>query len=223
MRSGGAGAIAFRHAFREWCGIDPSRVPVSMAGRTDLEILRLTLDAVGAPYPRPADRRRLVRIYLDHLRREILVPERAAPLPGVVALLDGLHARRLPVGLVTGNIQPGATIKLAAAGLADRFDFGAFGNDREDRDELVPVALRRLRRRHGAEPRPRDVWVVGDTLRDVQCARAAGVRILAVGTGFEDQLALESARPDLYLTDLSDTARVLRRLGATMAAEAPGP
>ena len=212
MQSGGAGGVAFRRAFHIWSGIDPSYVAIPMAGRTDPEILRLTLAALGVPYPAPPERRRLVRLYLRILAEELQVPGRAALCPGIAELLRALANSSGAVGLVTGNIEPGARAKLAAAGLAARFDFGAYGSDHEDRDCLVPIALRRLHRRRGLAPRPERVWVIGDTLRDVQCARAAGVRMLAVGTGFEDQDALAASGPDLYFPDLSDTAAVLSEL-----------
>lgn len=213
MMSGGAGGIAFRRAFHLWSGVDPSEVRVSMAGRTDLEILRLTLEGLGLPYPSPRERRRLVRLYLRLLTEELAFPNRARPCPGVPELLRGLATRPCAIGLVTGNIEPGARTKLAAASLESHFGFGAYGSDHEDRDRLVPIALRRLRRRNGARVPLDRVWVIGDTLRDVQCARAGGVRVLAVGTGFEDQKALAASSPDLYLQDLGDTANVLRSVG----------
>jgi phosphoglycolate phosphatase len=217
MKSGGAGGIAFRRAFHLWSGVDPSGAQVPMAGRTDLEILRLTLDAVGLPYPTPRARRELVRIYLRLLAEELAVPNRAELCPGVSDLLRELALRPCAIGLVTGNIEPGARVKLRAAGIAERFAFGAYGSDHEDRDRLVPIAMRRLPNRNGGPVPPDRVWVIGDTLRDVQCARAAGVNVLAVGTGFEDQAALAASSPGRYLGNLSDTAAVLRLLGASPA------
>lgn len=213
MKSGGAGGIAFRRAFHLWSGVDPSGTSISMGGRTDLEIFRLTLEALGLPYPTPPERRRLVRIYLRLLAEELETPNRTELCPGVSELLRELDRHPCAIGLVTGNIEPGARTKLRAAGIETRFGFGAYGSDHDDRDRLVPIALRRLRRHYGLEVSPDQVWVIGDTLRDVQCARAAGVRVLAVGTGFEDQSALAASDPDLYLADLTDTPTVLRGLG----------
>lgn len=217
MKSGGAGGIAFRRAFHLWSGVDPSGAQVNMAGRTDLEILRLTLEALGLPYPTARSRRELVRIYLRMLEEELSVPNRAVLCPGVSDLLQELAQRPCAIGLVTGNIEPGARVKLRAAGIEERFPFGAFGSDHEDRDRLVPIALRRLRKRNLGPVPPERVWVIGDTLRDVQCARAAGVNVLAVGTGFEDQAALAASAPGWYVADLGDTASVLRLLGAPPA------
>src|SRR5690606_36721937 len=107
MKSGGAGGIEFRRAFNHWSRVDPTHAQVPMAGRTDREILRLTLEAVGLPAPDPRARRELVRIYLRMLAEELSVPNRAQLCPGVSELLHEFARRPCAIGLVTGNIEPG--------------------------------------------------------------------------------------------------------------------
>jgi len=111
---------------------------------------------------------------------------------------------------VTGNIAPNARLKLEAVGLLPgviRLELGAYGSDHGNRDNLVPIALRRCRAA-GVDIDEARVWVVGDTPRDLACARAAGVRCLLVATGgcpFEE---LAAAGADAVVADLTDTQAV---------------
>lgn len=214
MRSGGAGRRAMERALEDWLGRSVPRASVDMAGRTDLEIFRDVLGMLGLPYPSPPARRQFVRHYLMRLEEELVGGSGVEPCPGVPRLLEDLRGSgRWAVGLLTGNFEAGAWTKLRAVGLASAFDFGAFGSDAESRNDLVPVAMRRLARR-GWEASGVPI-VVGDTARDVECARAGGARALAVSTGFAKPGELVAACPDLLLDDLEDTAFVseaLRRL-----------
>jgi phosphoglycolate phosphatase-like HAD superfamily hydrolase len=132
--------------------------------------------------------------------------------PGVVELLDALAAAGAVQTLVTGNLAPNARTKLAALGL-DRapldLDVGAYGSDHHDRDELVPMAVERVRNRYGDIDA---VWVVGDTPRDLRCARAGGARCLLVATGGYAFDALIDAGADALLEDLSDTEAAVKLL-----------
>jgi phosphoglycolate phosphatase len=137
--------------------------------------------------------------YLVHLRDLTAERDDLRPLPGVPALLDALEARGHRPGLLTGNIRKGAEIKLAAAGLKDRFDYerSAFAEDGEERLAIAATA----RRRCGDGP----LTVVGDTLADIRCARHIGARVLSVTTGPESAEQLQEAGPDRCVPDLSAT------------------
>lgn len=213
LDASGAGRNAFLRALEEWHGAPIGQEGLELAGRTDMEIFRGVLERAGIPYPSPPERRQLIRRYLALLTEELSATGSPIVLPGVQDLLVALAAdARWILGLLTGNIEPGAWTKIRFAGLDRWFSFGAFGSDHEDRDRLVPIALARLRRKRGIALPPASVVVVGDTLRDIQCARAAGAKVVIVGTGLGDPRALRQARPDAYFTDLSDTGAVLDRL-----------
>ncbi|MEZ4651324.1 MAG: haloacid dehalogenase-like hydrolase [Candidatus Eisenbacteria bacterium] len=198
----GAGRRALERAVEEWSGRSLGSFRVHLGGRTDLDIFRELVGELGIPYPAPPERRQVLRRYLELLAREL---ERTPPWvhPGVseLALRPEFHH-----GLVTGNVRPGAELKLAAAGLGGRFSFGAYGSDHEDRNLLVPLALHRLWRRHGPKVPPARTVVIGDTEKDIECARAAGSKVLLVGTGFGDYAKLapeaDAALPDLGNVDL---------------------
>jgi phosphoglycolate phosphatase-like HAD superfamily hydrolase len=116
--------------------------------------------------------------------------------------------------LVTGNLARNAAIKLRAFDL-ERFvdlDVGAYGTDHADRNELVPIALRRVRETRGEAYSGDEVWVVGDTEHDLACARVASVRCLLVGTGWDGVDVVHDLGADAFVEDLSDTDAVLKIL-----------
>jgi len=159
--------------------------PVEAAGRTDLAIARDLLLAAGVPRDEIDARAaevasRAVAAYADLCPADL--SHRLAP--GIVALLDALAARAetFRLSLVTGNLEPVARLKLQRAGIGHRFPAaqGGFGSDHASRAELPPIA----RARASDPPWPRDrTVVIGDTPRDIACARADGVRVAAVATG----------------------------------------
>lgn len=152
-------------------------------GRTDTAIVRDFLRRHGIP-----DKQWNVTHFLDayvFLLDHRMQEDPGEVLPGVREALAGILSwNDAPVtGLLTGNIRLGAEIKLKAHGLWDAFVTGAFGDDHEDRNQLARVARDRASRLTGHSVRGEEILVVGDTPRDVECARAIGARCLAVATG----------------------------------------
>jgi phosphoglycolate phosphatase-like HAD superfamily hydrolase len=180
---------AIHDALRTVHGVDVDRVPVklSRAGRTDPEIVRTLLLAAGVSAQRIDER-------ADDVREEccrayaLLCPHDLSHtvVPGIPDLLEWLGGQNEAVvlGLLTGNYEPVARLKLLRAGLGRRFPSGqgAFGSDAEDRAALPRIARRRAGRLGSPQPRDKTV-IIGDTPRDIACARADGVRCLAVATG----------------------------------------
>ncbi len=130
--------------------------------------------------------------------------------PGVSKLVERIHhCGVLHQGLFTGNVEEGARIKLEHFGLHEYFVAGAFGSDGEDRNVLLPIAVDRFRKRTGIQVDYRDCVVVGDTPRDVECARAHGTPCIGVATGAYSQADLNIAEADLVVEDLTDTESIL--------------
>jgi phosphoglycolate phosphatase-like HAD superfamily hydrolase len=117
------------------------------------------------------------------------------------------------LGLLTGNLESGARVKLQPFGLNPYFASGGFGSDHPDRREVARVAHRALSRLSGRSFEPDEVVVVGDTEHDVDCATASGFRAVAVDTGWGSRAAMESAGPFRLLDDLTDRDRVLESFG----------
>jgi len=177
---------ALEHALLRVHGVKLSvrDAPLSLAGRTDGQIARAALLRAGVSAERIDDRADAVR---EACCREYarVCPEdlSGAVVPGVAALLEWLAARpECRLGLLTGNYEAVARLKLARAGIGRFFEGGAFGSDSEDRAALPAIARRRFGRRGAPYARHRTV-VIGDTPRDIACARADGVRCVAVTTG----------------------------------------
>lgn len=184
-------------------------------GQTDP---RIVLDLLGRSgltaeevHPRLAEVR---RIYAGRLERG-LARERMTLLPGVFEVLDRLAARGdVAVGLLTGNWRDGARIKLGRFALWERFAFGAFGDDAVARRDLVPVALERAAALHGRRFEAPETLIVGDSIRDVDCALAAGATPIGVATGFTRPEQLREAGAELVFGDLVEAMTAVEVFGA---------
>jgi phosphoglycolate phosphatase len=208
ITSGGTGEPALRMGLRDGFGIDDDLNGIEIAGRTDTGIAMRLLERNGIP-PSPANIERLLSHYLPHL--EAMLPRKNGRiLPGVLALLDALQqSEEFALGLLTGNVETGARLKLSHHRLWERFSFGAYADDHPDRNHLVPFARQRAAKIYGLDFLPEKIWVIGDTPHDVACARAGGVRAAAVATGIFGMEVLAGTRADAVWEDLSDTRRVI--------------
>ena len=148
-----------------------------------------------------------------HEVREILA-DHIDVLAGAPAMLDRLAELRVHQSLLTGNYEAAARLKLGSVNLDRHLDFevGAFGSDHRDRLQLVPVALEKYRRLRAPDLTVDDVVVVGDTPRDIACARAGGARAVAVATGQFSAEVLAEHAPDALLTSLGDTVAAVRAI-----------
>jgi phosphoglycolate phosphatase-like HAD superfamily hydrolase len=208
--SGGAGKAAIEEALADEFGV-AVRGEVPYSGRTDRAIARDLLHLHGLE-DSSENRRRLVAGYLQRLPSS-LSRHSGRVLPGIAALLEQLRERAgTAVGLLTGNLREGARLKLGHFGLHHHFAFGGYGDDHLDRDEVAREALAATRAHLNGQVCLERTWVIGDTPLDVRCARAIGVRVAAVATGWHALAELEAAKPDLLLADLSDPGPLLDRL-----------
>lgn len=184
------------------------------AGKTDLFIFRqVALDAGITSWDYDRRYSDLEATYLELLRVHVAGHPDAHALPGAEALLAALSADGEPaLGLMTGNIEAGARVKLDPFGLNRFFPSGGFGSDALDRADIGRVARGRFERRLGTSIEPSEVVVVGDTPADVAAARACGFRVLAVASGWSDPQTLQASAPDLFALDLNDTAALAEAL-----------
>jgi phosphoglycolate phosphatase-like HAD superfamily hydrolase len=211
----GAGRKSMVRAFETTFGVDgvgARTAAVRYAGRTDPTILDAVAEAAGIPVDSYEERREeLVAAFLGELEAEMARDDpRRRVLPGVPELLDCLAARDdVRLGLVTGNLERGARIKLRAFGIERYFLGGGFSSDHPSRREIAKIAWRRLSETAGVAFAPDDVVVIGDTEHDVDCARANGFRAVAIDSGWVPRADLELAAPDHLLDDLTESRRVL--------------
>ena len=212
LHSGGAGRDAMEHALTTIFGTagDPE---MRYDGKTDRQIIRESMHAAGfADEKIDAQMDAVIALYVESLPQQLADPARGVGMyPGVAELIAAVHDRGdFALGLLTGNVEPGARLKLAAVGLDfDQFRVNAFGSDSEVRGELPAIAHRRMTEVFGIELRGRDVIVIGDTPADISCGRSLGARAIAVATGWYSVDDLKSHQPYAVFADLSDTNTVL--------------
>lgn len=212
----GAGRRAIHRALLDEAGTAGPIATYRFDGKTDPQIVRELLSLAG--HPRASEDAVIQAVcsrYVDHLRVELDRPAQATKVfAGIRALLAALEeqeaAGRALVGLLTGNVAPGAALKLRSAGLDPaRFRVGAYGSDSARRGDLPQVAADRASTLTGRLFAGADVVIVGDTPDDVACGRSIGARSIAVATGFYDVPALRACGATHVFATLADTAAVL--------------
>ncbi|HNQ72243.1 MAG TPA: HAD family hydrolase [Verrucomicrobiota bacterium] len=204
VHTGGAGVKAFAKTFATEFGLTQGLEHMRFAGGTDTALVRKFFHLNGIT-PAAEHFTRFFEHYvfwLDHL----LPQSETATCPGVWELIRALQA--LPdaptLGLLTGNIQLGAEIKLRHFNLWSEFVLGAFADDHEERDDIARAAHRRGAQFLGRPLRGAEVLVIGDTPLDIKCGRAIGAHVLAVATGGATREALEQHQPDWLISDLRE-------------------
>ena len=214
VNAGGAGRAALAHALHEVYGTTGAIDRYDFRGRTDP---RIVLDLLGGAGWDEADIRvRLETCFAAYLRElDTLLADgaRVRLLPGVADVVRALSVREdAVVGLLTGNIEPGARVKLRSTGLWPFFRVGAFGSDDADRRRLPAIARQRTRDLLGHEIPFDRVTIIGDTPLDVDCARACGALAVAVATGRFSTTELAACDPDLLFADFAEVDRVIEEL-----------
>ena len=201
--SGGAGEKAFERVCETEFGVLNGTARLNFAGRTDPSIVREFFEQHSIEAS-PANFRRFFERYvflLDHMLHQL----EGCVLPGVDTMLAELEAmpKRPLVGLLTGNIRLGAQIKLSHYKLWPKFAMGAFGDDDENRNQLAVIAKERGSQRLGEKLSGEQILVIGDTPRDIECARAVGARSLAVATGKYSMAELKADAPTWTVRNLA--------------------
>jgi phosphoglycolate phosphatase len=195
MQAGGTGRRAFEAVLAQHGALPKVLAELRFAGMTDRAIMRSALELSGLPAD-AATVSTLLSEYVNELRAELDAGGRqeCRACPGARELLIRLQARaEIALGLGTGNVQPGALLKLRAVGLERFFTFGGFGSDHDDRAEVLRIGVTRGTRALGDHLNGARVIVIGDTPRDVAAARAIGAECLAVATGPFDVHTLSDA------------------------------
>jgi phosphoglycolate phosphatase-like HAD superfamily hydrolase len=214
LHTGKAGEAALGHAMETLHGVAKGLQGLEIAGRTDKWIVEQLLAREGLAHGE-REIARFLDVYVEQLAKEL--PTRQGGLhPGVLGILEEGHRREdIVQGLLTGNIERGARLKLSRYGVNHFFEFGAFADDSPVRNELGPHAQRRAHDRHGEEFPPGRITIIGDTPHDVACARAIGAKAIAVATGSFSVAQLEACGADAVFADLAHPERFFRLLGET--------
>jgi phosphoglycolate phosphatase len=203
VHTGGSGARSWKAAFQKLYGVPADIGEHSSAGETDPQVARATFTGVLGHDPSDDELDQIYVEYLLHLAEDILVSEHYRLLPGVEACLAHLGRSGVLLGLVSGAMEGAARTKLIPANLNRFFIFGAYGSDSADRAELTGLAIEKASRLH-ARLTPSQVFVVGDTPKDIEAARAAGAVSVGVATGHYSVDELTAAGGDQVLASLEE-------------------
>ncbi|MGE0607639.1 MAG: HAD family hydrolase [Pirellulales bacterium] len=212
LHSSGAGRLAMDEALADLFGVTSPIQQDSISGRTDRSIATDQFRKHGiADTQENFDR--FIDAYIGRLP-DSMRKNNGTLCPGIDRLVAALLERPdTALGLLTGNVQRGARIKLGHCGIDQHFAFGAYGDVHRDRDDVAREAFGHVQSRFGDKARPDDIWVLGDTPWDVRCAKAVGVRSIAVATGIFSMEQLAAEQPDLLVPDFSDVAALWDRWG----------
>lgn len=212
LRTGGAGQRAIVRATAEQFGEDGNLEGVEIAGRTDIGIAQQILRKYGATINDDSVASFLDQ-YLRFLAEELPLRE-GRILPGVLELLQrSAQQPDTTLGLLTGNLERGAKLKLEHYQLWHFFAFGAFSDDHHDRNALGAFAVSRALAGTGIKFGGAQVDVIGDTGHDIACGKAIGARTVAVATGSWSREELAEHEPDFLFDDLSNVDEVIKTLG----------
>ena len=211
----GAGRRAVHRALEDVFGA-PVPDGHEFDGKTDPQIVRELMQLAGVTHGDIDGRiEHALERYVELLHTELgTLEEHDHVLPGIRELLDALEARDdVLLGLLTGNVHPGAVAKLTAVGIdASRFRVGAFGSDHAHRPELPAIARQRAEALLGRQIHGSDVVVIGDTPADMGCGRGIGARAIGVATGRYSVDDLRACGAAAVFEDLSDTAAAVRAI-----------
>jgi phosphoglycolate phosphatase len=207
---GGASRESFGAALHEVYGYEGDLRRYDFSGRTDPQIAHMVL--ADARFDFSSIEESLPRLWERYLAGLALraTGDRVRALMGIPALVARLAAMpEVTLALLTGNIEPGARLKLAPPDLNRYFPFGAFGSDSPRREELPPIAIARARARGGRPFLPREVVIIGDSIYDVRCGVPHDATTIAVASGKTSIDRLRAERPDHLFENADETEKVI--------------
>jgi len=204
VSTGGAGAVAWRRAFDDLHGIPADIGQFTDAGMTDPDVGAKTFEAVLHRKPSPHELAQVVQRRLEHLPEAVAESAGYRVLPGVPERLKQLSRDGHLLGIITGNGDGAAFVKLARGDLMRWFTFGGYASAGVDRPEIVRQAVARGEAMLGEDVPNTQIYVIGDTPRDIDAAHAVGCTAIGVATGHHDAAALREAGADHVLETLEE-------------------
>jgi phosphoglycolate phosphatase-like HAD superfamily hydrolase len=204
LTTGGAGAVAWQHAFADLYGVEANIDENTRAGMTDPEITEIIFHQVIGREGTPEEHAAVVAKYLEYMPAAVAESSGYRVMPGIAEILPRLAEAGVVQGIVTGNVEPAARIKLERGGLNRYLDFGGFGSDDRDRVKLTEAAIRRGGEAAGAPLDLAATISVGDTPRDVSAGHGAGIKVVGVATGAYSVAEQEEAGADWAIEDVTE-------------------
>lgn len=205
--TGGAGRRAIKKAFEEVHGDSSVFDTMDFSGRTDRWIIKTAIEAMGGDATQWAE---TMAVFIAALPAELAKTDDKKTCPGIPELMTELHkCDDCCLGLLTGNFEVNARVKLAPFNLNDYFPVGGFSDDHMERPVIARQARAKAERYFAQTFATDEVYVIGDTEFDIDCGKANGFKTIAVATGNRSCAVLAKHRPDFLFTQLTDVHRVI--------------
>ncbi|MGE5327940.1 MAG: HAD family hydrolase [Deltaproteobacteria bacterium] len=211
IRSEGLGKRAFEYAFEILTGIKNACSGINLGGKVDIGIYKEMCEAFNV---KAVEDEEFIKVYTRALE-EIVKDKCTMKInPNIVFLLETLESKKGVYNVLgTGNIEKGARLKLSPVDLNKYFKTGGFGDNETERWRIIKGGIRKSEELFGVKFENENIFVIGDTPRDIECAKKVGVRSIAVATGNFSEAELKESKPDFVFKDLSDTEQVLGSIG----------
>lgn len=209
VNAGGAGRTSLRKAIKELYGVEPEFDHSLISGRTDLDNFSIVYSLIKkGKKPTAAEMKKMKAKYLEILPTEVHAVVRCKKydlVPGVEKFLKMLAKDKdVILGLGTGNLEEGAKIKLEPSKLASYFTVGGYGEDGQTREEMLQAAVKRAEKKFKTKLEPDQVYVIGDTHRDICAAKNCGFHSAVLTNGFGDVQKIQRAAAELETKDFND-------------------
>ena len=204
LTTGGAGAVAWQHAFADLYGVEANIDENTRAGMTDPEITEIIFRQVIGREGTPDEPAAVVAKYLEYMPAAVAESDGYRVMPGIAEILPRLAEAGIVQGIVSGNVEPAARIKLERADLNKYLSFGGFGSDDRDRVKVTERAIERGAEAAGAPLELAATISVGDNPRDITAGHGAGIRVVGVATGAYSVAEQEAAGADWAIADVTD-------------------
>jgi phosphoglycolate phosphatase len=204
ITTGGAGAIAWQRAFQDLYGVEANIDEHTRAGMTDPEITEIIFAEVVGREGTAEEHAEVVAKYLSYMPEAVAESSGYRVMPGIEEILPRLAEAGIVQGIVSGNVEPAARIKLERADLNRYLAFGGFGSDDRDRTKVTERAIQRGGEAAGAPLDLAATISVGDTPRDVIAGHGAGIRVVGVATGSYSVAEQGEAGADWAIEDVRD-------------------
>lgn len=222
ISSDGAGKRAIARVLNAHYGVPEEAMRITMSGKTDPQILREIFRACSKEDCFEEHTEHIFELYLGVLEEEISKSRYYIIHEGVVELLEALvEQEHAYLGLLTGNIERGAQMKLSRFDLLRYFPIGAFGSDSANRLDLPAVARKRAHDHFEIDFEPNEIAIIGDAINDVLCAKHYGCISIAVNTGRTTWEELEAQKPDYLFASLKDTSAVIQAIFSSPKKDGP--
>ncbi len=208
---------AFHKAIKDVYKIEANIEEIEYPGMTDGQIIHQLLllkkDKISEEIIFSQEKLNLCFYLMEKYYKENMHKDPFCVIKGADTLVQELHKRDIHLGIVTGNLEKIACAKLSRISLKNYFPIGGYGSDSRIRHKLIDIALERAKK-HFLQDDYEDIWVIGDTPRDVEAAQKAGVKVISVATGKYSEDLLQKASPDALFKDYSNIKKFIEIITA---------